>query len=311
MKYLLILSSILAVSSFVHLGVLPERIIDFQLQKGMDKPTHYIQELDKKKIAQGKDLILKGYTKVDGKKSKVISKHYVCTNCHNIVQEDPNLQNTTPEARLKYANEKGIPFLQGTTLYGTVNRSHWYNGDYALKYGDLVKPAKDTLVNAIQLCAQVCSQGRVLEDWEVESMLHYLWTLDLKTADVDVNAEMTLEQIQVSYEQGSPATFIYTTKEDIEKLEGNPEIGKQIYTLSCMECHYGKGRISELTIADDKFSKSRFEKNLYKGNDFDLLYITRNGTKPHLTHQPYMPHYTKERLSDQQLADLISYIKNK
>ena len=48
---------------------------------------------------------------------------------------------------------------RGTTFYGITNRETWYNDDYYKKYGDLVKPANENLVEAVQLCAMECSQG--------------------------------------------------------------------------------------------------------------------------------------------------------
>jgi len=48
----------------------------------------------------------------------------------------------------------------------------------------LVKPARNDLRKAIQLCAVECSQGRALEDWEMESVLAYLWTIGLKMNDL-------------------------------------------------------------------------------------------------------------------------------
>jgi len=76
----------------------------------------------------------------------------------------------TPEARLTYTAERGLPFLQGTTMYGAVSRETYYNGDYDKKYGELVKPARHDIRGAIQLCAVECAQGRALKDWELESI---------------------------------------------------------------------------------------------------------------------------------------------
>jgi hypothetical protein len=111
----------------------------------------------------GAQIVLSGITSyIDGKKTSKQSKHFVCTSCHNVQREDPDLAQADPQARLEYGAEHGIPFLPGTTLYGAVNRSTFYNGDYEKKYGDLVKPARNDLREAIQLCAIECSQGRLL-----------------------------------------------------------------------------------------------------------------------------------------------------
>jgi len=80
--------------------------------------------------AKGSELFHTGVTvKPNGKKTRKQSKHFVCTSCHNIVKEDPDIANPDPEARLTYAQNRGLPFLQGTTLYGAVNRVSFYKGD--------------------------------------------------------------------------------------------------------------------------------------------------------------------------------------
>jgi len=89
----------------------------------------------------GEDIIRNGFSKREGlKKSRRQSKHFVCTSCHNLEREDPNLSISDPQARLDYVIDKGIPFLQGTTLHGAVNRTSFYNDDYYKKYGDLIEP---------------------------------------------------------------------------------------------------------------------------------------------------------------------------
>ena len=65
-----------------------------------------------------------------------ISKYYVCTTCHNLEIEDPDLRVSDPETRLTFAKENDLPFLQGSTFKGIVNRESWYNDDYVKKYGD-------------------------------------------------------------------------------------------------------------------------------------------------------------------------------
>ena len=148
---------------------------------------------------RGETLIKEGFsTRPGGGRTKKQSKHFVCTSCHNLEREDPDLSQSDPQARLVYTNEKGLPFLQGTSLYGAVNREQFYNGDYYKKYGDLVIPAREDIREAIQLCAVECAQGRKLQDWELESILAYLWTIDLKIEDLELDEEQ-LQFIEKSY----------------------------------------------------------------------------------------------------------------
>ncbi len=289
---------------------------------GAKKPAHYMAVLDAENVKMGEDLIKKGRTTKDGKISKVISKFYMCTDCHNTVKEDPDLRYSDPEARLDYAVTQGLPFLQGTTLYGTVNRDTWYNGDYEKKYGDLVVPARHNLRGAIQLCAQVCSQGRKLDPWEENAILSYLWTIDLKLGDLNVSntdfQTLTTTKLEPndnmvalvkSYYLGySPATFLDTKPETEATLTGDPANGEHIYTASCLHCH-GPNRPAEyLKLGKDKLSYKFLKRKTKNNSAFSLYNITRKGTHPIPGHKPYMPHYTKERLSEQQLEDLRAFI---
>ena len=106
-------------------------------------------------IRMGEELVKEGRTMgPDGKRTKYISKHYVCTTCHNIEIEDPDLKINDPQARLEYAVQHNLPSLQGTTFKGIVNRESWYNDDYVKKYGDeKIEIAHENLREAIQLCA--------------------------------------------------------------------------------------------------------------------------------------------------------------
>ncbi|NJK82888.1 MAG: hypothetical protein HC912_02805 [Saprospiraceae bacterium] len=66
----------------------------------------------------------------EGKKGAKQSAHFVCTSCHNVERDEPNLSQVDPVAKLAYVVEKRLPFVQGSALYGAVNRTHFYNGDY-------------------------------------------------------------------------------------------------------------------------------------------------------------------------------------
>ncbi|MCI5055021.1 MAG: cytochrome c [Flavobacteriales bacterium] len=283
---------------------------------------------DKEIIQRGYDLVHEGRAKgPDGKMSSKQSKHFTCRSCHNVVQEDPSLGNPNPEARLKYAVEKNLPFLQGTTLWGIVNREHWYNGDYFKKYGSLVDPARDTLENAVQLCAVQCSQGRAYEEWEMEAVMAYLWSLELKISDLglkesdlselnkavsgDAGAKTAaLKMLKSKYMTASPATFKYPWKGmPVKNGEGgNTENGKNIYKKSCMHCHK-QGGFTNFTLDISKLDLKLLANNVEKDNDFSVYWITRLGTHPIPGYKPYMPHYPLERLSDQQIEDLVAYIK--
>lgn len=288
-------------------------------------PDHARPDATKEVIQRGKDLIHLGRTITEkGKKSKYISKFYVCTSCHSTVQEDPDLRFFDPEARLDYVAEIGQKFLQGSPFFGIVNRESWYNDDYVLKYGDLVKPANKSLAEAIQLCAKVCSSGRYLDDWELEAILAYYWEIQFTLGDLNLteedwkrlkstssNKEEMVKLIKSKYALKSPATF-GELPEDSDKgypYEGRAEKGKLIYEFSCQACHNELG-VAGMTLAADKMTFRKFLNNLNKHSDYNLYEISRHGTYAAEGKPRYMPLYPKERLSDQQLEDLRAYMES-
>ncbi len=279
---------------------------------------------------KGYDIIHTGFVEnVKGKKQKKQSKHFVCTSCHNMDKEDPDLISNDPQARLEYTNDVGLPFLQGTTLWGAVSRRTFYNGDYVKKYGDLVYPARNNIREAIQLCAVECAQGRALDDWEIESVLAYLQTIDIKVKDLQLSAEekATIKEglnggsskkkealftLQSKYLPGSPATFLDPNEERkiYEELTGDPANGNLIYQNSCLHCHENK-RYSYFDLDNTKMT-FKYLKNRVDGySDQSIYQAIRFGIYSVSGRRSYMPHYTLEKMSKQQLVDLRSFIVSK
>lgn len=298
---------------------------------GMDKPEHYRPELDPEKVRMGKEIVFTGRaTKKNGLKSSYVSSYFVCTDCHNQEREDPILSESNPDTRLDYVLNKKIPFLQSTTFWGIVNRETWYNGDYVEKYGELVKPARTSLAEATQLCAKECSSGRYLKDWELEAILQYYWTLELKLGDLEMsNKEQRklnilshsekdrkelIDFMRDKFMTASPATFTdmpKSLKEGYpERVTADAKRGEQLYESSCMYCHKAHGP-SLLILDKDKFTLKKFRKHMTRYDDFNLYQITRHGTYAEHGHQQYMPRYTAERLSNQQVEDIRAFIEGR
>ncbi len=297
---------------------------------GAEEPNHQLNSEIVGDVEVGKNIVLGGYK--DDRKVSLVgpqSKHFKCTACHNVVREDPDLSKSDPEARLEYAKEKQIPFLQGTTLYGAVNRSSFYNDDYEKKYGDLVKPTRNDLREAIQLCAVECSQGRLLKPMELESVLAYLWTLELKMSDLVItdatmqkiekaskthtageNNEALRKMVQSHYLAGSPAHFIDPppNRKEGAPYTGRPEKGKMIYDLSCKHCH-GEERYSFYSIDDAKMSYKHLSRHTTKYTRYSIYQVARYGTSPIPGKRAYMPTYPVERMNEQQLEDLRAYLE--
>lgn len=277
----------------------------------------------------GRSIIEDGFApKPGGGKTGQQSNHFVCTSCHNTQREDPDLMRSDPEARLAYTSDRDLPFLQGTTLYGAVNRDTYYNGDYNKKYGDLVDAARNDVRGAIQLCAVECAQGRALEDWELESILAYMWTKELQIKDLNLTAEekaivenvlsgtgdkeVAKKIINSKYLKGSPATFIPppSDRKTGTGLEGDPKMGMLVYKNSCLHCHEN-GRYSFFQM-DDHGMTHRYMNRKADGYGRQSLYqVTRWGVPTKSGKRSYMPQYTSERMSDQQLTDLRAYISER
>ena len=279
--------------------------------------------------ARGEALIREGFsTKPGGGNSKKQSKHFVCTSCHNLEKEDPDLTKSDPQARLDYTAAKGLPFLQGTTLYGAVNRETFYNDDYYLKYGDLVDDARNDIRGAIQLCAVECAQGRKLKDWEIESILAYLWTIDLKLSDIDLSPteledvyaaidsgegqDKAIAILRSKYLMGSPAHFgsASASKKTEETLVGRPENGQLIYENSCLHCHQDR-RFSYLQLDNEKLTFKHLSRKANGFGPHSIYQVSRYGVYSRSGKRSYMPQYPIEKMSDQQLADLKAYIDMK
>ena len=201
-------------------------------------------------------------------------------------------------------------------MYGAVNRTSYYNGDYEKKYGDLVHPARNNIRNAIQLCATECAQGRKLKDWELESILAYLWTLELKLSDIDLDdntvSSLGVEGIQARFLQGIPATFIPPPddRKSGTGLIGDPKNGQLIYENGCLHCHY-QGRYSFFHLDNSSLSFNHLRRKAPKYSRHSIYQVIRWGVPTKSGKSSYMPQYTEEKMSDQQLSDLRAYIDSK
>lgn len=273
----------------------------------------------------GRDIFHTGFaTSIDGKDQRKQSKHFVCTSCHNVEREDPDLTVSDPEARMDYALANDLPFLQGTTMYGAVSRRYYYNDDYIKKYGDLVEAARNDLRGAIQLCAVECAQGRELKDWELESVLMYLWTIDLKIKDLGLSdeekafiessleEESTLEAVELirsKYLNGSPATFLTPDHERASYASMDTDInsGRDVYIQSCLHCHDSQ-RYSYFNLDTTKLTMKYLKTKMETYGDHSIYQAVRYGIYSTSGRRSYMPHYTLEKMSLQQLADLRAYI---
>lgn len=335
MKYLVFIVIAALIGSFsskeISSNLSPNDKVWDVLERLGDDASHVKPDMSIPNVSAetGYNIITQGFSDVPGQpKSRRQSKHFVCISCHNIEREDPDLTVIDPQARLDYVSQKGLPFLQASPLYGAANRETFYNGDYVKKYGDLVEPAHEDLRESIQLCALECAQGRKLKDWELESIVAYLWDIQLKVSDLTLtdgemnyissaiddslswmNANVILRTKYVSY---SPATFL--PPPDDRKvgtgLEGDPNNGQKIYESSCLHCHYNK-RYSFLHLDNNEMSFNHLNKKMGTYDRHSIYQVIRYGTFSKHWKKSYMPLYTEEKMSNQMLADLRAYIEKR
>jgi mono/diheme cytochrome c family protein len=303
-------------------------VADVLKELGVPYPKHRPADYSAELAQKGKEIYHTGTTiGPDGKQVRLQSRHFVCSNCHNSAKEDPDLRLSDPETRLDYVLANRIPFLPATTLYGTVNKKSWYNGDFLLKYGDLVRPAYNSLEYAIHLCATVCSQGRDFTEWEMKAMLSYFWSIQYKLGDLNLSASewktlrdaegkgsdpTTAAWLQNFYRSGSPATFLEAPEDKVKGYEisrkADAERGKLIYNNSCLMCHDEQGPSNYLKLDNGAVSLGMFRQHLRSKGHLSLYEIVRHGTYADTGHRAYMPNYTAERLSNEQVEDLRAYI---
>lgn len=330
-KHILLLS-IIGISALALTPILQEPVFEkdapvaeslFSL--GEEKPAHYLDEITSEMIKSGEDLVKQGRTVLpDGTASRYISKYYTCTSCHNVKREDPDLSMVDQDARLEYAIDNQLAYLQSSTFWGMVNRETWYNDDYVLKYGDLVTKAEHSLAESVKLCATVCSQGRELEDWELTNILAYFWSLEMKMKDLDFtekeweslnNSDLDPQEktalIKSKYLQKSPATFVDPPEDKRAgyPYPGDAKLGKAIYELGCQHCHRPQGE-SEVIFDNTQLTLNWLKRHIPDHSDKSIYEIIRKGTYSEYGHKEYMPHYTLEKMSHQQVEHLRAFIES-
>lgn len=280
---------------------------------------------------QGKELVEQGYTNKEGRRSSKISRGPNCATCHAQQNEYPKLAELDPVLRLRYLDSLNRPLLMGPPLEGMVNRIFFFMDDYQErvegKYAELFKQGHRGLRQAIQTCNQVYAQGRELESWEVESILSYLWTLELKMSQLQLSDDMLQSIQQAVQEQKSNARAVNIMRQNYlevypahfgELLE--PEVRKRIspvlnsfedgyilYKRSCLHCHGGS--IRGIGYGLDE-SRSNFQVLRRHFDDPSSRHSIYNVLRynPEYNKGNSLPHFTEERLSLEQIQNLRFYI---
>jgi cytochrome c len=293
--------------------------------------------LDKKRRSdkiKGQQLVTQGYTRsFKGNKTASTSKKLFCVACHTIEKEHPNIGNMNPQSRLEYGDSMSIPFLPGAPFYGLVNRVAFFTNDYQQIFAhknrlDLQFGHRD-IRKAIQACNTVYAKGRTLDAWEIESILAYLWTLELKIGDLNIpdsiltiaeeaiktnrNNARAVNLMRRYYQEVYPASLTpplpIQERSLISPVLNSFTTGKKVYKQSCLHCHANK-RYANFKLdrrqKTFKFLKKHFDSPT-RYSIYDAVRYSP-GSKGNKTNPP---HYTAQRMSNQQLQDLRFYIAQK
>ena len=81
-----------------------------------------------------------------------------------------------------------------------------------------------------------------------------------------------------------------------------------MFEKACLFCHQN-GRVAYLELSKDDITANMFLNHMKGYTDLSLYQILRWGTHPKDGRKQYMPMYTKEKMSDQQIEDIIAYLR--
>lgn len=316
--------------------LVPEaQVSDVLIRLGATIPVQAPGQNGHEWIAAGKEIVHLGKsdhpeTGVPGER---ISAYFYCADCHNSGREEADLATISdPLAKAKFAVERDLSLLPGSTFAGMVNRTSWYNGDYAKKYrfSPSVRAARTDLRKAIELCSRECSQGRNPEPWEMEAMMAYFWSLgwtldDLGFTNADLaetkrralnpeEHETLAAEIRSRFAAAAPATFGDLPADPVAgyaiERDPDPEAGGVVWEHSCLHCHGAEGA-SEHYFGDKLDTWTELARKFRAPSGKSLYGLIRIGTEPKEGKRPYMPNFTQEKLSDGQIEDLRAFIEKK
>ena len=188
-------------------------------------------------------------------------------------------------------------------------------------------PAKVSIGAAVHLCGSYCNVAKkdpkteknFLKPWEYRALMTLLWEKELRLSDLELDKNELAkagELIQELLKPNPDAEIVKTNRKIIEekllkKANGNPrnrvpqaengdvERGKMLYSLSCARCHRGQGSPvggPALRLQPNVHDAAKIKKAVD-----NLSHVFDNPT-------PYMPNFPKERLSVQQVEDIMAFI---
>jgi cytochrome c2 len=313
-------SSLKGGSAGTKVWTLNDSLWDLRLSLGAHPPQHISFRQNNELARIGEKIVNDGILPRPGAKKQ--SLYYKCVDCHTVDRAD----------------EEASPNIQGSTFWGIVNRESFYNEVYQKKYGSLVKDAADDLREAVQVCSTTCSQGDRLTEKELDAILAYFWSKELKIKDLQLSkpgpdeneaeiqdllskvnkakpsdATELLARIDSGYTKAAPATLHNTseTEEALAGLTGDWQRGKEIWTTGCMRCHNQEEYMEEGLPYFTSDGEQYRDPEVAEFDVEELPELLREGTNPPpFVKGYYMPYFTSEKLSDQGIADLNAFLSS-
>ena len=295
--------------------------------------TNALDKNQRSDAIKGQQLIMTGVTtNFKGKKVPHTSHtgKLTCIACHTLELEHPQPNTLNPQSRLEHGDSLGIPFLPGAPFFGLVNRVAFFTNDYqdAFAHKDrlALQVGHRDIRKAIQACNTVYGKGRKLEAWEIESILAFLWTLELKMGDLkipdslvadiqesiatNVNNARSVNVMRRYYPEVYPATLAgpipLGERKQISPVLNSFSNGQRVYKQSCLYCHANR-KYAHFKMDSQQKTFKLLKKHFDDTSRYSIYDAIRYspGSKANRTGTP---HYTSQRMSNQQIQDLRFFI---
>ncbi|MDF1823870.1 MAG: cytochrome c [Verrucomicrobiales bacterium] len=257
------------------------------------------------KVESGYELASEGH--LESTAETQLSSYFYCFDCHGLSPDSP---------------------LPAATFSGLVNRTTFFNGASAVRYGDSSNAHTD-LNEAIQFCSSKIARGRALKQPEMDALLAYLWSLELKLGDLSYTGADLAELKRRSLNPAEHAEIVqelqerYLTVATVTKgsipedsatgyvLESSPDKtnGEKIWKETCLHCHDAEGA-SEHFFGDKISTWKNLAKRFSGEGEESLYHLLRSGTFDPDQPGSHMPMFSKERLSDTDIEDLRYFISS-
>ncbi|MCP4442010.1 MAG: hypothetical protein GY810_24135 [Aureispira sp.] len=307
---------------------------DVMTQLGKINPNS-VHKKGRGNVTKGKELVMTGVTRdLKGKKIAPIAGKMACVSCHNLEPEHPSLSVIAPQQRLEHADSMGIAFVPGSPFFGMVNRIMFFTDDFISKYNPPKAIYRQYIMDghrdirlAINACNMVNANGRRLEMWEVESILAFMWTMELKIGDLAMKEEdlrkvegaivsnrdnaRAVNLLRRYYPEVYPAAFPpimeVAQRKRISPVINSFSNGKRLYKKSCLHCHLNK-RYSNFKL-DSKQKTFKMLKKHFDDDSRYSIYLAHRYNPDPKAFKTTAPLFTEQRMSDKQLQDLRFFIK--